>query len=249
MRSRRALGAGAAVAALYVAGSFLTAHSRATSDPMLDGNLPPQPYRWVSPPSNLAAGNQPPASGHFSVKLTKSGSTAAAFSTQDGQATLILSQGSIPPSNGQTSAAIAVSPLAPSKVGGPPSGLAIDGNVYRVTGTYVPGGASVGKLQPGGDQRVILVYPATASTTGAQKHTVIGSVDGNTWQRLTTKDSSVQQQAQGSMTALGYFAVASPSASSGVPPSAVAVIVLAVILIVLGGLVIVRNIGRDGAEP
>ena len=46
--------------------------------PLLDGIGPPQPYRWVNPPPDLAATNQPPWSGVFHVPLKVGGSAQTA---------------------------------------------------------------------------------------------------------------------------------------------------------------------------
>ena len=98
----RAFGAGVGIVALYLAGAAVSGRaSILTRRPLLDGLAPPTPYRWVSPPPDLAASNKPPASTRFTVELTAEGSQLGAFSTSDGQVNLVLSQGAVPPRSGQ----------------------------------------------------------------------------------------------------------------------------------------------------
>ena len=248
MTGRRALAAGVLALAAYAAGSWLSATLGVTSPTMLDGLNSPAPYRWVDPPADLAAGNQEPLEGHFPLGLTKQGSNAGAFSTTDGQATLVISQGSIAAAQGQKSIEVDIVPISPADVhANPPGDLEVTGNVYRITAAYKPSGDEITDLAGGGDQRILLLYPAEA---GAHRpHSVIVSQDGRSWSKLDTEDSSAQQQAQATVTSLGYFATAAPAAE---PPGAstpvIGIVVLAVILLALGGLVIARNTRRPPAN-
>ena len=242
MRRKLAASAGLLAVAAYVAGSFLSARMGAQPAPMLDGLSPPPPYRWVEPPPDLAAGNQEPSGGSFKVDLTRKGSTAGAFSTPDSQATVIVSEGSVPAAEGEERVRIELTPLDPATLGPPPSGLEFAGNAYRVTATYEPGEEDVAEVTAGADQRVVLVYPAAASEPGHQEVTILSSGDGESWTRLDTNDATVQQQAQATFKQFGYFVVARPPEATGLSTSAVGVIVLAAILLVLGVLVIMRNV-------
>ena len=58
--------------------------------PLLDGIGPPQDYRWVNPPPDLAANNQPPSSGVFPIALDPNGSRPATPVTSDNQVTVIV---------------------------------------------------------------------------------------------------------------------------------------------------------------
>src|SRR5947209_20633268 len=51
---------GAALVALYLAAAALTLPGPLGLRPLFDGFSGPPPYRWVSPPKELAAGNQKP---------------------------------------------------------------------------------------------------------------------------------------------------------------------------------------------
>lgn len=242
--------AGVLALAAYVGGSFVSARLGAAPAPMLDGLNPPPPYRWVDPPPGLAAENEEPAGGSFTLELTKRGSTAGAFSTPDSQATVIVSEGSIAPAQGEERVRIELTPLDPDSLGEPPSDLEFAGNAYRITATYEPGEVEVPEVNPGADQRVVLVYPAAASAPEHEPVTLLSSADGDEWDRLETNDASVQQQAQASFEQFGYFVVARPPAGeSELSSSAVGVIVLSVVLLVLGALVIARNVRRGRPAP
>jgi hypothetical protein len=249
LKRSHAVWTGALAIAAYAIGSFVSAQLGVQPAPMLDGLNPPPPYRWVDPPPDLAATNEEPAGGSFTVDLTKQGSTAGAFSTPDSQATVIVSQGSIEAAPGQERARIELTPLDPSRLGPPPSGLEFAGNAYLVTATYEPGEEEITEVRTGADQRVVLVYPAAASEPGHQSVTLLSSPDGEKWTRLETNDASVQQQAQATFETFGYFVAARPPAPSGLSTSAIGVVVLSAILLLLGGLVIVRNVRRDRPPP
>ena len=249
MRRSLAIWTGALAIAAYAAGSLVSARLGVQPAPMLDGLNPPPPYRWVEPPPDLAATNDEPAGGSFTVDLTNKGSTAGAFSTPDSQATIIVSEGSIASAQGQERVRIELNPLDPDQLGAPPSGLEFAGNAYRITATYEPGEQEIAEVTAGADQRVVLVYPAAASESGHQAVTLLSSADGQKWTRLETNDSGVQQQAQATFEVFGYFAVARPPAPTGLSTSAIGVVALSVILLVLGGLVIIRNIRRGRPPP
>jgi hypothetical protein len=247
---RRSLTAATGVAALaaYAAGSLLSARLGVHPAPMLDGLQPPPPYKWVDPPPELAADNEEPAGGSFTLDLTKEGSTAGAFSTPDSQATVIVSQGSIPPAQGQNSARIELTPLDPDRLAAPPSGLEFAGNAYRITATYQPGEQPVTEVTTGADQRVVLVYPAAAEPEH-EPVTLLSSADGEKWTQLETNDAAAIQQAQATFEEFGYFAVARPPSESGLSNSGIGVVILSVVLLALGALVITRNLRRGRGAP
>lgn len=245
--NRRALAVGLGAVCIYAAGSWLSASLGTIGPPMLDGLAPPPPYRWVKPPADLAASNKDPFSGKFPVALTENGSDSAAFSTRDGQLTMVLSQGAIPAAPGQKSARVTVTPLDPATLGDPPSGLEITGNVYQIAATYRPGGDKVAQLAGGGDQRIVLVYPATAGGATHENRSVVQSDDGEKWDELPSQDAGAQQQVQAAIESLGYFAVAAPPEKTGLSTPALGIVILAGVLVILGALVIRRNMRRDTA--
>jgi hypothetical protein len=212
-RSGLALLAGVGIVALYLAGAAVSGRASILARrPLLDGLAPPTPYRWVNPPSDLAASNKPPASTRFTLELTPEGSQLGAFSTSDGQVNLVLSQSAVPPRAGQTGVEVMVDPVDPATLGPVPSGLVSAGNAYRVQAGYQPSGDKVEAL--GGQSSVGLVYPllttAVADTGG---HQVLSSADGRAWEALASTDTPGTHQVSARLSRTGYVMV-------GVPPSA-----------------------------
>jgi hypothetical protein len=211
----RAWVVGAALAAAYVlatggAGWLGLVHGH----PLLDGRSPPPPYRWVSPPPDLAAGNQPPAAGSFSVRLTAAGSAAGVFSTPDLQATLILEKGAVAPAKGEHSVGLTIVPLDPGPLAPPPRGVTIVGNAYRFRAVYLPGREPVVRFA--GPARVTLVYPATA---GTYRHRTLQLGKGSAWRALTTTDTGFQLETISDVSSPGVFAVGQVGKASGGSPA------------------------------
>ena len=245
---RRALGAGLALAMVYVASAALSGHlSPLARRPLLDGLAPPTAYRWVEPPPELAATNKHPSSLSLQIALKSKGSETAVPTTDDAQVTVILPKGAFDAAERQESVQVTVDPVAPSTVSEPDAPLHIIGNVYELRATYVPSGTTA-KLRA--LSTVVLVYPLLANDHGT--HTVIWSRDGSTWQPVKTDDLPSIQQAGGDLTDLGFVAVAgrpaSPTAegSSG-DGSSVPTIAIVAGLVVLAAIVaylLRRNAGR-----
>ena len=88
---RLAAAAGLLAVLAYLAGAALSGQlSPLARRPLLDGLAPPPPYRWVTPPPELSAGNKKPAGVTSGVGLGPTGSEVSAISTGDGQANLVL---------------------------------------------------------------------------------------------------------------------------------------------------------------
>ena len=128
--------------------------------PLLDGIAPLAPYRWLRPPSELARGNQPPAAGAATLPLGPTGSPAASVATDDGQATISLSDKVIAPQAGESSVRVAVTPLDPATVAPPPPDMRFDGNAYRIDAVYPLSGRPARLQKPA---TIVLRY-ATAAT-------------------------------------------------------------------------------------
>ena len=111
-----------------------------------DGIATPEPYHWVSPPPDQAAGNQAPASGSATVSFTDGTSDPASVFTDDGQVTLSLPRGVFAPVGGQTGVRITITPVRPQPAA--PHGYVADGNAYSITATYVAGGQPAAFLTP-----------------------------------------------------------------------------------------------------
>jgi hypothetical protein len=229
----RALRAGLAVALVYAATAILSGHlSPLSRGPLLDGLAPPTAYRWVEPPPELAATNQKPTPGTFTVKLGNDGSKTAVFTTDDAQVTVILPEGSFADAEGQRIVEVTVEPLA-GATAHPDDPLRVVGNVYRVEAAYQPSGAAAKLANPAG---VVIVYPPLANDHGG--HSIIWSRSGERWKALDTDDLPSIQQAGADVDELGYLSVAGQPASptgSGTSGggSSVATIAIVVALIVL----------------
>jgi hypothetical protein len=250
------------IVAAYVGLAALSGHlSPLSRGPLLDGLGPPLPYRWVSPPPALAAGNLPPSSLTGSVPLTPSGSLTASFISSDGQVTVIVAKGSIAPHGKDTSARIDVSPEDPATLGALGGGLEPFGNAYRITATYLPSKAPVKDLASPID--VVLVYPATADLHAAQ-HTLLSSASGAAWTAHDSNDVALQQQVEAKTPTLGYVVVggvpsavpitASPGTASGGRSNAVTIglLVAAACLLLVGLGLLLRGRGgpsANGSDP
>ena len=122
--------------------------------PLLDGLAPPTAYRWVEPPPELAATNQKPTPGTFTVKLGNGGSKTAVFTTDDAQVTVILPEGSFADAEGQRSVQVTVDPLA-GALAQPDDPLNVVGNVYLVEATYQPSGDAARLANPASENVTI----------------------------------------------------------------------------------------------
>ena len=244
----RALGAGLAVVLVYAATAILSGHlSPLSRGPLLDGLAPPTAYRWVQPPPELAATNQKPTPGSFTVKLGNEGSKTAVFTTDDAQVTVILPEGSFENAEGQTSVQVAVDPLA-GTIADPDDPLNVVGNVYLVEATYQPSGDAAKLASPAS---VVIVYPLLANDHGS--HAIIWSRSGERWTALETDDLPSIQQAGGDLDALGYVAVAGQPASptaggtsgSGSSVTTIAIVAGLVVLAAVAAFLLRRSRGSE----
>jgi hypothetical protein len=203
----RAAAAGLLVATCYLAAAAWSGHlSPLARRPLLDGPITPLPYRWVTPPPELAATNQAPTPGDFTVAMKDGASRAAVLTTPDAQVTVILRNGAFPGVPGATKIHLTVEPLdAATLPGGPDKPLQIIGNAYRFAATYEPSGDRVQQL--GSPMDLILIYPTTPNGHVAT-HTVVSSADGTAWATAKGLDTPTNQQAEGPVPTLGYAAVA-----------------------------------------
>jgi hypothetical protein len=212
---RRAFLGGLAVAVAYAGLAAWSGHlSPLARRPLLDGLVPPVPYRWVEPPPELAQSNVPPQEQRFRVPLGAAGSETAVLTTDDAQVTIILAEGSFPPERGQRSVEVRVEPLGASTVTPPEPPTHIRGNVYLVEATYLPSGEPVALAV---ETRVVLVYPLLAGDHG--DHEVLVSERGRTWTAVETTDLRSIQQVDGVVEVLGYLTVGGDPLTPGASPS------------------------------
>jgi hypothetical protein len=221
--------------------------------PLLDGIGPPQPYRWVDPPPDLASSNEPPSSGVFHIPLGTGGSTAQTFVTSDNQVTIVVPKGAFADEPGQIEVTLKVDPLDPATLASPGKRLTIFGNAYRLRATYQPSGDTADLALP---LDAILIYPVTPDLH-ASVHTLFTSPDGKEWTAQEGSDSLAQQQAEGPVPTLGFVVVAGDPGASPVAPAAgsggststaIVLIVLAACVGLIGLGLIVRGGGSGSPD-
>ena len=214
-RSRLVLLAGVGIVVLYLAGAAVSGRASILARrPLLDGLAPPTPYRWVTPPPDLAAANKPPASTRFTLELTAEGSQLGAFSTGDGQINLVVSQGAVPARSGEDGVEVTVDPFDPATLGPVPSGLVVAGNAYRIQASYRPSGHKVETL--GGQSSVGLVYPLLATAVADPGgHVVLSSAEGQAWEQLQSTDTPGTHQVSAGLKRTGYVQVGVAPAQGG----------------------------------
>ena len=249
---KRALAWGLVIVAIYVAGGIVSGHlSPLARRPLLDGIIPPLPYRWVAPPPELADSNLPPASGRSRIPMRPNGSQAAFMATDDAQVTLNAPKGAVPAHTGSQAVVMTIKPIDPASVGPLPGRLTVKGNVYVIAAAYQPGGDRVRRLDA--SIVAILTYPALTNDLG--NHTLVASPDGKRWTRIETHDQHATKQVNGRLRSLGYLAVASaplsPIGPGGVTPPGEEGIPLALIAVVIGTVLLVVGVfllgrGSDG---
>lgn len=198
---RRALWGAVALCA-YVAVAVWSPGS--PSRPLFDVSGPPPSYRWVNPPKEFAAGNIKPEATTHDLALGSSGSDAASIATGDGQAVIVLKEGSFPAKAGERFIVITIDPLEPTTIGPPPSGLRYDGNAYRFLAAYKKSGAEAKLTQPA---TVVLSFPIVA--------TKLLRRDGSVWTDLKANPVTVSLQLYGTTTQAGVFVAAGPPLANG----------------------------------
>lgn len=189
---------GAAAAVAYVVTGVLSVSTGRPVLPVFDGLAPPVPYRWVSPPPELEAGNVPPAPGRDTIDV---GANPGVFgaTTDDGQAHVTLPAEFVKLPEEVDAIRVALTPLDPETLGPPPDGMRFDGNAYRVTAVYVPSGDPVVLT---GDATVLLRY-STHATSMVQ-------LIGDRWTRMETTVVGGTLQLFANTPELGVFAPSGP---------------------------------------
>lgn len=166
---------------------------------LFDGVAPLPPYHWVLPPPSLARDNQPPDGGTGSVTLTAAGSQPGAVPTGDEQAAVVFPQGSIAPRPSETTVRVTLTPLDPATVASAPTGLAFDGNAYRIQAVYGVSHAPAVLIKK---VNVALRFPASG--------TKILRASGSGWTDLGATTIPPAMQDVGDTDTLGIFVAAGP---------------------------------------
>jgi hypothetical protein len=215
-----------------------------------DGIAPPQPYRWVSPPSQFRSSNQPPLSGHATFRVATNGVVdPGSVFTQDGQAALSFVPGTFQAPADRSPVAIDIKPQPT---------FPDTGRVQLVTNVYCF--TSTSPLLSGRDPLVTLQF----SSQVAQPADVYGYQGGGPWRKIGNTGSAAPYYIAARITALGCFAAGSErsaeasgsagssgasgaSGASGPGQALPIVAVLAVAIVVLAGipLLVLRRRGAD----
>lgn len=191
---------GGLAAALYLAGALWTAGGLWPVRVLYDGFVPPPPYRWMRPPAWAAAQNQRPQAGAGSIGFTADGSEYASVATGDGQAIAIFGPNAFVPSPGESAVRVTLAPLDPVAIGPAPAGLQVEGNAYRIDGTYVRSQRPVVLRKPA---TVVLRYPSSG--------TQMLRFAGPAWTVLGTRSFHMSLQMLADSDRLGIFAAAAPA--------------------------------------
>jgi hypothetical protein len=196
---RRIALTGASVALAYLgivlATSLFTNH---TVRPLFDGGAPPPPYRWVNPPPDFAPGNIGPKPTDLTFEV-KPDALPPAGASEDAQFVFNLPKGSVPLADTSTTVRANIVPLDPDKLGPLPTKQFPNGNVYRITFTYEPGGQPAPVTIPGS---VLLTVPVPAEA-------VMYSEDGKAWRPLKSENASATAIGA-DMPGAGYYLAISP---------------------------------------
>jgi len=194
----RRFGTGAAAAMAYIAAAALSWPSSGLV--LYDAFWPALPYRWVHPPAETAKDNQPAQADSGVVPLGQLGlSQPRVVQTQDAQMQVTFPAGVVAIQSGATSVRVTIIPLDPSRGARPPTGLLIEGNLYRVEARYAPSGEPVALAGP---VTVVIRYPRHAEA-------VLHSA-GAGWAVLRATRYPGTLQVLANSDELGVFAAATP---------------------------------------
>jgi hypothetical protein len=150
-------------------------HGRIGAPPVYDGIIvPPEPYRWVSPPPNLASGNKPPLRGEATLPVQNGQVAGGGVQTGDNQVVIYFGPGTFKAPAGATGVKCTIEPDADPPA--PPAGVEIRGNVYRIGCVGEPGG---GPVTVASNYHLTLRFPP-----GAFKEIYYN--DGSGWRPLRT---------------------------------------------------------------
>jgi hypothetical protein len=229
--------AGLGLVVLYTVVAALSRHV-APEDflPLFDGFAPPQPYRWVKPPPEVARDNQPPTPAEREIPLGEGGSPPTNATTDDGQAIAALEAGAIPANPPDTALKLTLTPVDSGTLGPLPPELRAVSNAYRVSLAYQPSQTPVTQLAKPG------TVALTASTAGDR---FLFSADGASWQEKPSRPYGNTHGRFSTLETLGYYLVAGHSAPASPRPAdeprgpnPVLLFLVAVVPIVGAGLVL-----------
>jgi hypothetical protein len=223
-------------------GLFATAALHAPRvPPIFDGIIvPPEPYRWVSPPPNLAAGNQPPLSGEATIPVNNGQVAGGGVQTADNQVIMFFGAGYFKAGTNARSARCSIDPDRNPPV--MPSGIDLRGNVYRVNCIAQPDNGPVTAVSP---YHLTLRFPP-----GAFKE--IQYYDGTHWRALNTlRAPGGDPYASVNAPGFGEFAATAPTGAAPAGDSIISILgryvefygILAFVVI-FGAIAVVQELRR-----
>ena len=189
---------------------------------------PLAPYRWVSPPPEVAGGNVAPLERTADVPAQRDRLPAVEVWTGDLQAVLSLPDTELP-ARARVTVSVGLQPRDAATLGRLPSPLSADGNAYAVFVT--DGGGPALLAAPG---RLTLAVPHAATA-------VLYSPDGATWTVLETSEPAANP-VEAPFERSGYYLAAADhplvaGVSSGGVSAPLVVGLVAVPIVAVGALV------------
>jgi hypothetical protein len=175
--------------------------------PLYDGIVPVEAYRWVEPPPGEHGG----AEGASATLPTSGGSNPLiALSTPEltPQAEIFAVPGGLTLPAGTTSLVVSITPLPPDVQ---PSSGHIAGNVYRIT---ILNQAGATASAPAASQVSIVLRAPDQATTDA----TMERFDGTAWQPLDTSDAGLAATFIAIGTDFGDFALVVPGPPAATSP-------------------------------
>jgi hypothetical protein len=218
-----------------IAGLILTGllHPR-FGPPMYEGAVGPEaPYRYVNPPGDLAASNQPALSGQTTLPVQNGEVQGGGVQTSDGQVLVYFGLGALRAASGAQTITLRIDPVTDPPP--PPAGSQIRGNVYRIAATVDPGGAAPIIVR---GYNVSMRYPPGPFTE-------LQLYDGSTWHPL--RSAIVGGRPYAGATATAFGEMAATAKPSGWLTTVLAVLEsygLLAFIIVFGGIAVAQEIRR-----
>lgn len=195
---------------------------------LYEGMAPIAPYRWVKPPTNLAASNEPPKPWTGSIAFRANASEPSSFATGDGQMIAVFRQGAVAPRDGETAVRVTLTPLDAESLAPAPAGSRYDGNAYRIDAVY--GGSGV---------PAALRLPMTVVLRYARHSESLLRLDEPTWTPLSATAVPESMQIFAMTDRLGVFVAAGPPLPGVVSP--LWAYAASVVVLLLAGLAFLRG--------
>jgi hypothetical protein len=185
--------------------------------PLYDGVVVSDPYKWLSPPSGLLGG----AMGGHDTESLAAVEFAAVTPETPPQAQVIVDTGSLALPEGTTSVTTTLTPVVPPAVA--PADGVVAGNVYAISAANQRGEPI--PTRPGAAMTVLLRGPPNLSSAN------IELFSGGTWTALQTDSAGIPDMFTALVGAFGEFALvapqgwepagvrATPTPSPGMPPT------------------------------